>query len=191
VAIATAAATRRARSGDTFALESRRLPATTCSGHGLRQGTSQTLTFLIGTWGDETVHDRKLVSWVFNPAAEAFMAVDSAGRPAARSLLCAQTLTRDQVITDSSLMALTTELIDAVWLGDPRVQEVKELANDAYQSLEASVRVGGAAAGAVREYAPAAPIEGSWPAPRLLRGLSRCSSVSRRRRTKEHPCLGR
>jgi hypothetical protein len=89
------------------------------------------LDFLIGTWGDERVHDRKLVSWLFNPAGKGFMAIDSASRPAAKSGLCAQTLTRADVINDNSLMGFTTELIDAVWLGDPRVQEIKALANDA------------------------------------------------------------
>jgi hypothetical protein len=87
------------------------------------------LDFLIGTWGDDAVHDRKLVSWCFNPMAPGFMAIDSADRPAAKSPLCAKPLTRDEVIHDDRLMKLTTELIDAVWLGDPRVQEVKELAN--------------------------------------------------------------
>ena len=89
------------------------------------------LDFLIGTWGDETVHDRRLVSWLFNPAAKAFMAIDSVQRPAAKSPLCSQTLTREEVITNSDLMGFTTELIDAVWLGDPRVQEVKELGGEA------------------------------------------------------------
>ena len=89
------------------------------------------LDFLVGTWGDDRVHDRRLVSWLFNPAGASFMAIDSAARPAAKSPLCAQTLTREDVINDSSLLGFTTELIDAVWLGDPRVREVKELANDA------------------------------------------------------------
>ena len=34
------------------------------------------------------------------------------------------------LITNSDLMGFTTALIDAVWLGDPRVGEVKELSND-------------------------------------------------------------
>ena len=88
------------------------------------------LDFLIGTWGDDAVNDRKLVSWRFNPMAPGFMAIDSADRPAAKSPLCAHPLTRDEVIHDHGLMELTTGLIDAVWLGDPRVQEVKELATD-------------------------------------------------------------
>jgi hypothetical protein len=89
------------------------------------------LDFLVGTWGDDSVHDRKLVSWLFIPAGPSFRAIDSATRPAAKSPLCAKTLTREDVIHDSNLMDFSTELIDAVWLGDPRVQEVKELANDA------------------------------------------------------------
>jgi len=59
------------------------------------------------------------------------MAIDSASRPAAKSSLCIAALTREQVISDANLVGLTIELIDAVWLGDPRVAEVRELAHDA------------------------------------------------------------
>jgi hypothetical protein len=89
------------------------------------------LDFLIGAWGNDSVHNKKLASWRFNPVVPSFMAIDSADRPAAKSPLCAHALTRDEVIHDPRLMELTTRLIDAVWLNDPRVKEVKELANDA------------------------------------------------------------
>jgi len=87
------------------------------------------LDFLIRA-ENETSADWQLASWVFNPAGGGFMAVDSAARPAAKSPLCTRALTRNEVITNGHLMELTTELIDAVWLGDPRVQEVKALSND-------------------------------------------------------------
>src|SRR5436305_1716724 len=35
------------------------------------------LDFLVGTWGDDGVHDRRLVSWLFNPAGASLMAIDS------------------------------------------------------------------------------------------------------------------
>ena len=89
------------------------------------------LDFLIGTWGDETINDRKLVSWLYNPISQSFMAIDSSTRPAASSSLCAHALSRDEVISNGALMASATQLIDAVWLGDPRALEVKELAGDA------------------------------------------------------------
>jgi hypothetical protein len=89
------------------------------------------LDFLVGAWGDDSIHDRKLVSWLFDPAGPSLMAIDGASRPAAKSPLCAKALTRDEVIYDGELMGLSTDLIDALWLGDARVQEVKDLANDA------------------------------------------------------------
>jgi hypothetical protein len=90
------------------------------------------LDFLIRPLGQQqTSPDWQLVSWVFNPVGGGFMAIDSAARPAAKSPLCNRALTRDEVITNGDLMELTTGLIDAVWLGDPRVQEVQALANDA------------------------------------------------------------
>src|SRR5690349_9021300 len=46
--------------------------------------------FLMGTWGDNNINDRKLVSWLYNPSAQSFMAIDSSTRPAASSPLCAR-----------------------------------------------------------------------------------------------------
>jgi len=84
--------------------------------------------FLIGTWGDETVHDKRLVSFAYRASGHdegGFMAIDSGNRPAASSPLCARATTRDEVIHDSDLMGLATALIDAVWL-DPRIDEVRQ-----------------------------------------------------------------
>jgi hypothetical protein len=83
------------------------------------------LDFLIGTWGDNAPKDRKLVAWLYNPSAASFMAIDSASRPAAKSSLCNRALSRDEVLSDSRLMDVATQMIDAVWIGDPRVQELK------------------------------------------------------------------
>ncbi|GAA5162121.1 hypothetical protein [Viridibacterium curvum] len=86
--------------------------------------------FLIGTWGNDEVNDKQLVSWLFNPSSGggSFMAIDSASRPAARSTLCAKALTRQEVVNNGALMQQATDLIDAVWLGDPRLLEVREFA---------------------------------------------------------------
>jgi hypothetical protein len=83
--------------------------------------------FLIGTWGDPEVKDKRLASWVFNPkqAGGSFMAVDGSSRPAARSDLCSLVLTREQIIGDAELKSLRTSLIDAVWLGDSRIKEIR------------------------------------------------------------------
>src|ERR1044072_2575778 len=77
------------------------------------------LDFLIGTWGDDSINDRKLVSWRYSPSGQSFMAIDSSTRPAASSPLCTKALSRDDVVSNASLMASATQLIDAVWLGDP------------------------------------------------------------------------
>jgi len=86
--------------------------------------------FLVGTWGDDTVSDKKLISWIFNPAlgGGSFMVIDSATRPAAKSPLCNAALSRDQVIGDGKVMDTATDLIDAVWLSDPRLADVREFA---------------------------------------------------------------
>ena len=89
------------------------------------------LDFLIGPWGDESTNDRKLVAWLYNPALMSFVAIDSDSRPTAKSPLCSEPLTRAEVLGDSALKAIATQLLDAVWLGDPRVQEVRELASTA------------------------------------------------------------
>jgi hypothetical protein len=60
-----------------------------------------------------------------------FMAIDSDSRPTAKSPLCSQALGRAEVLGDCALKVLATQLLDAVWLGDPRVQEVRELASTA------------------------------------------------------------
>lgn len=88
------------------------------------------LDFLVGTWGDDSVHDKRLVSWVFDPkqgSGGSFMVVDGTARPAAGSNLCSQALTREQVVGDSHLLELAKSMIDAVWLGDPRIEEVRLL----------------------------------------------------------------
>ena len=58
------------------------------------------------------------------------MAIDSTDRPAARSDLCAAALKRFAVVNDRDLMSLATKMIDAVWLGDPRIEEIRNLEND-------------------------------------------------------------
>ena len=91
---------------------------------------SPNFDFLVGTWGDDSVNDKKLIAWVFDPTHEArgsFMAIDAATRPAAKSSLCSQALSREQVLFDASIVDLSKKMIDAVWLGDARIEEVKRL----------------------------------------------------------------
>lgn len=86
--------------------------------------------FLIGTWGDDAAgNDRVLVSFTYRPArgGGAFMAIDGNQRPAADSPLCHKALSRKDVVENSRLMELSTQLIDAIWLGDTRINELKQL----------------------------------------------------------------
>jgi hypothetical protein len=88
---------------------------------------------LIGDLNNDSNGEKNLVSFSFSPYSRggSFMAIDSAGRPAAKSPLCARALTRDEVIHNPVLMELSTSLIDAVWLNDPRINELKQFAEDA------------------------------------------------------------
>lgn len=88
------------------------------------------LDFLIGSWGEHSKNDRVLVSWLYSASRNQFMIVDSASRPAARSDLCSQALTRDQVLSNPQLVDDAKAVLDAVWLGDERIEEVK-VDNDA------------------------------------------------------------
>jgi hypothetical protein len=88
------------------------------------------LDFLIGTWGDNEKDDRKLVSWVYNASVEQFMIIDGQSRPAAKSSLCAHAMTRDEVRADPDFLQLAKDVLDAAWLGDNRIEEVRG-ANDA------------------------------------------------------------
>ena len=83
--------------------------------------------FIFGTWGDESVEDKKLSSWIYNPTGNgtgSFMAIDSKDRPLAESDLCSVALSREQVVNNSETMELMTNIIDAIWLQDARIQEV-------------------------------------------------------------------
>lgn len=82
--------------------------------------------FLIGTWGDDAINDRALVSWQYNVHSRSFMIIDGANRPAATSPLCHHALRRDEVLADPELLARAKELLDSVWLQDPRIRELTE-----------------------------------------------------------------
>ncbi|MCP5299406.1 MAG: hypothetical protein H6954_06835 [Chromatiaceae bacterium] len=84
--------------------------------------------FLVGTWGTDSVNDKELISFIYKATETgggSFMAIDSTDRPAAHSDLCSVALKRDEVVNNGRLMGLASEIIDAVWLGDPRIQEIR------------------------------------------------------------------
>ena len=88
------------------------------------------LDFLIGSWGDNAKNDQLLVSWVYSASRNQFMLIDGPSRPAANSELCSRALTRDQVLSDSELLGVARAVLDAVWIGEKRIEEVKA-SNDA------------------------------------------------------------
>jgi len=92
---------------------------------------SPNFDLLIGTWGEENCKDKKLSSWILNaePGGGGFMAIDGTDRQMSNSHLCDEALTRQQVINDPDLMESTTSIIDAIWLGDPRIEEIKSWIN--------------------------------------------------------------
>ena len=89
------------------------------------------LDFLIGTWGDGQVNDRVLSSWLYSPSHNSFMIADAAQRPAAKSELCSHALSRDETLSMPKLKAIAASCLDAVWLQDERIAEIRALADDA------------------------------------------------------------
>jgi hypothetical protein len=89
------------------------------------------IDFILGTWGTEEANDRVLSSWQYNPGKDEFMIIDAASRPAAKSALCSHALSRDEVLSAPEVKKLASHCIDAVWLQEARIQEVRSFAHDA------------------------------------------------------------
>jgi len=69
---------------------------------------------------------KKLSSWILRAdPGGGFVTVDSADSKIANRALCDEALTREQVINDPDLMESTTSIIDAIWQGDPIIDEIK------------------------------------------------------------------
>jgi hypothetical protein len=88
------------------------------------------LDFLIGTWGDDQINDRVLSSWLFSPSENAFMIVDAQNRPAAKSTLCSRALSRDETLALPELKTIAANCLDAVWLQDERISEIRGFAGE-------------------------------------------------------------
>ena len=88
---------------------------------------------ILGEWGDgASAKDRVLVSLLFRPSSEggSFMVIDPGGRPADSRELCGRALRRAEVI-ESPLAQEVFSVVDAIWLTEPRISEVKDLNNAA------------------------------------------------------------
>ena len=78
---------------------------------------------IVGPWGEGTSpSDRMLVSLVYHPIRNEFMVID--GRGARYVKLCARALVREEVI-GTSLAAEVFALVDALWLTEPRLAQVR------------------------------------------------------------------
>jgi len=84
--------------------------------------------FIVGTWGDDSIEDKKLLSWVYNATHQtggSYMAIDAQNRPAAESTLCNVALTREEIVNDWNLMEISKQLLDVVWANEPRIDEIR------------------------------------------------------------------
>jgi hypothetical protein len=87
------------------------------------------IDLVVGRWGEGAdPADRDLVALGYAPSGEggSFMVIDGAGRPADKRDLCGRALRRDQVI-GTPLAAQVFALVDALWLTEPRIAEVRAL----------------------------------------------------------------
>jgi hypothetical protein len=83
--------------------------------------------FIVGKWGDGTSSDdRASVSLEFRRTDQGpqFMVIDSATRPVATNELVGRALSREEVI-GTTLSQRVFALVDAVWLGDDRITEIR------------------------------------------------------------------
>lgn len=86
---------------------------------------------VLGPWGSETAPgDRVLVSLLYQPrtGGGSFMVASGKGRRADDRSLCGRALARADVI-GTPLANETFSLVDALWLTEPRIKEIRALDN--------------------------------------------------------------
>lgn len=91
------------------------------------------IDLIIGRWGDDAdPAQRILVSLMYRPGRNggSFMVIDSERRPANDPRLCGRALKRVEVI-GTPLAKEVFQLVDCIWLQDPRMAAVRELDNQA------------------------------------------------------------
>jgi len=87
------------------------------------------IDLIIGPWGaGAEPGERVLIALVYDCGADGggFMIIDSENRPANSPELCGRALKREEVI-GTPFAQEAFQLVDAIWLQDPRVDEVKRL----------------------------------------------------------------
>jgi hypothetical protein len=87
---------------------------------------------IIGTWGEGADPKRRcLVSLVYQPRHQGgFMVIDGESRPANTPSLCGRALKRAEVI-GTALAKEAFQFVDAIWLHDSRIAEVRSLSHEA------------------------------------------------------------
>jgi hypothetical protein len=86
---------------------------------------------VLGAWGDLGSPDQRvLVSLLFKPAQNggSFMVIDGTDRPANSPELCSRALLRTEVV-GTPVSTQVFAIVDAIWLGEPRIAEVKALSD--------------------------------------------------------------
>ena len=89
------------------------------------------IDLILGPWGEGAKPEsRVLVSLLYRPAADggSFMIIDAQDRVQNYSTILGQSLRRVEVV-GTPLAPEVFQLVDAVWLTDPRIAEVEELNN--------------------------------------------------------------
>lgn len=87
------------------------------------------IDLVLGRWGDGADPvDRDLVSLAYRPGPDggSFMVIDGQGRPPDTRSICGRALRRDEVV-DTPLASHVFSLVDALWLTEPRIAEVRAL----------------------------------------------------------------
>jgi hypothetical protein len=96
-----------------------------------RPSLAHHLSLLNFVANQDKVNDRVLSAWVFNPSHNSFMITDASKRPAARSSLCSRALNREETLSLPNVKAISASCLDAVWLQDQRIAEIRAFAHDA------------------------------------------------------------
>ena len=88
---------------------------------------------IIGRWGEAAKPtDRVLVSLEYRPGPDgsSFMVISGEGRAADDRSVCGRVLRREEVV-GTPLAAEVFALVDALWLTEPRIEEVRAFNNGA------------------------------------------------------------
>lgn len=87
------------------------------------------IDLVLGQWGEGTdPANRELASLTFRPSADggSFTVIDAAGRPPDNRGICGRALRRDEVV-GTPIASNVFSLVDALWLSEPRLAEVRAL----------------------------------------------------------------